>query len=148
MRDGDLPGTVAVMTLRCVIVDDSPAFVATARLLLERQGLTVLGQAANSADALRLAADLRPDVMLVDIDLGPENGLELARQLARSTRPAPPPVILISAYAEEDYADLIADSPALGFIPKAALSAAAIRELLDARDGDVPPGRVTGPPGR
>jgi DNA-binding NarL/FixJ family response regulator len=147
MRGGDLPGSVGAMALRCVIVDDSPAFVATARSLLEGQGMTVLGDAATSADAVRLAAELRPDVLLVDIDLGPESGLELARRLARSTRPAPPPVILISAYAQEDYADLIADSPALGFIPKASLSAAAIRELLD-RDTGVPPGRVTGPPER
>jgi DNA-binding NarL/FixJ family response regulator len=148
MRDGDLPGKVAPMALRCVIVDDSPAFVATARTLLERQGVTVLGEAATSADAVRLAAELRPDVLLVDIDLGPESGLELARRLARSTGPAPPPVILISAYAEEDYVDLIADSPALGFIPKAGLSAAAIRALLDDRDTGDPPGRVTGPPER
>jgi DNA-binding NarL/FixJ family response regulator len=125
------------MTLRCVIVDDSDAFVEAARRLLEREGLTVLGAAATSAEALRLAAELRPDVVLVDIDLGPESGLELTRRLARPGCP----VILISTYDEEDYADLLADSPALGFIPKAALSAAAIRALLD-------PGGITGPPGR
>jgi DNA-binding NarL/FixJ family response regulator len=135
------------MALRCMIVDDSDVFVATARSLLERQGMTVLGAAANSADALRLAAELRPDVLLVDIDLGPESGLELARQLARSIQAAPP-VILISTYAEEDYADLIVNTPVLGFIPKAALSAAAIRELLDDRDTGVPPRRITGPPER
>ena len=71
------------MTLRCLIVDDSMAFVAAARSLLQRQGIAVLDAAANSADALRLAAELRPDVVLVDIDLGPESGLELARQIAR-----------------------------------------------------------------
>jgi DNA-binding NarL/FixJ family response regulator len=136
------------MTLRCVIVEDSLAFVAVARSLLERQGVTVVGAAANSADALRLAADLCPDVMLVDLDLGPESGLELTRRLARFEYPAPPPVILISTYAEEDYADLVADSPALGFIPKAALSADAIRALLDGPETDVPPRPVTGPPGR
>jgi DNA-binding NarL/FixJ family response regulator len=97
---------------------------------------------------VRLAAELRPDVVLVDIDLGPESGLELTRRLARSADPAPPPVILISTYAEEDYADLLVDSPALGFIPKAALSAAAIRALLDDPGTDVPPREITGPPGR
>jgi DNA-binding NarL/FixJ family response regulator len=141
MRGGDLPGNVALMALRCVIVDDSPAFVATARSLLEQQGVTVLGAAANSADAVRLAAELRPDVVLVDIDLGPDSGLELARRLTR-------PVILISTYAEEDYADLVVDSPALGFISKTALSAAAIRALLEGPGTDVPPRQVTGPPGR
>jgi DNA-binding NarL/FixJ family response regulator len=128
------------MTLRCVIVDDSPAFVAAARSLLERQGVTVLGTAATGAEAVRLAADLHPDVMLVDIDLGPESGFDLARRLAES---AAPPVILISTYAEEDYADLIAGSPALGFIPKATLSAAAISGMLD---GAASPG-VSGTPG-
>ena len=136
------------MTLRCVIVDDSLAFVAAARSLLERQGMTVLADADNSADAVRLAAELRPDVVLVDIDLGAESGLELARRLAPSTSAAAPPVILISTYAEEDYADLILDSPALGFIPKAALSAAAIRELLERAGTDVPPRQITGPPER
>jgi DNA-binding NarL/FixJ family response regulator len=136
------------MTLRCLIVDDSMAFVAAARSLLQRQGIAVLDAAANSADALRLAAELRPDVVLVDIDLGPESGLELARQIARGPYPAPPPVILISTYAEEDYADLIGDTPAIGFIPKATLSAAAIRALLDGPGTDVPPRRVTGPPER
>jgi DNA-binding NarL/FixJ family response regulator len=126
------------MSLRCVIVDDSDTFVAATRGMLEREGLTVLGAAATSADALRLAAELRPDVVLVDIRLGPESGLELARQLARRACP----VILISTYDEEDYADLLTDSPALGFIPKAALSAAAIRALLE------DPGRISRPPGR
>jgi DNA-binding LytR/AlgR family response regulator len=78
--------------------------------------------------------------MLVDIDLGPESGFDLARRLAES---AAPPVILISTYAEEDYADLIAGSPALGFLPKATLSAAAISGMLD---GAASPG-VSGTPG-
>ena len=147
MRDGDRPGSVDAMTVRCVIVDDSVAFVAAARSLLEQQGMTVVGVAANGADAVRLAAELRPDVLLVDIDLGGESGLELTGRLARSAGPAPPPVILVSTYAEEDYADLIADSPAVGFLSKAALSAAAIRRLLEPGT-EVPPGPVTGPPGR
>jgi DNA-binding NarL/FixJ family response regulator len=136
------------MTLRCLIVDDSHVFVTAARSLLEQQGLTVVGAAANTADAVRLAAELRPDVVLVDIDLGSESGLELTRRLAGSAHPAPVPVILISTYAEEDYADLVGDSPALGFIPKTALSAAAIRALLDGPGTDVPPRRITGPPER
>jgi len=133
------------MTLRCVIVDDSLAFVAAARSLLEQQGIAVVGDAANSADAVRLAAELRPDVLLVDIDLGPESGLELARRLAGTAQGPAPPVILISTYAEEDYADLIVDSPALGFIAKAALSAGAIRALLDRPAPDGAPRQVTGP---
>src|SRR4029453_19253765 len=81
--------------LRCLIVDDSPRFLDAARGLLEGQGVTVVGQASSSAEALRRAAELRPDVTLLDIDLGGESGLELARRLQDQAGPAPAPVILI-----------------------------------------------------
>jgi DNA-binding NarL/FixJ family response regulator len=117
--------------LRCLIVDDSPRFLDAARALLERQGITVVGVASNSAEALAQAEELRPDVTLLDIDLGGESGLELARRLHGQAGPAP--VILISTHAEQDYEELIAASPAVGFLPKTALSATAIRDLLAGR---------------
>ena len=123
-------GCDAEPMLRCLIVDDSPRFLDAARGLLERQGVTVVGVASNSAEALQRAEELRPDVTLLDIDLGGESGLELARRLHRQTGPAPAPVILISTHAEQDYAELIAASPAIGFLPKTTLSADAIRDLL------------------
>ena len=116
--------------LRCLIVDDSPRFLEAARGLLEGQGVAVVGVASNSAEALARAGELRPDVTLLDIDLGGESGLELARRLHGQ---APAPVILISTHAEQDYAELIAASPAIGFLPKTALSADAIRGLLAGR---------------
>ena len=116
--------------LRCLIVDDSPHFLDAARGLLERQGITVVGVASNSTEALAQAEELRPDVTLLDLDLGGESGLELARRLHGQTGPPPSPVILISTYAEQDYAELIAASPAIGFLPKTALSADAVRDLL------------------
>ena len=131
-----------------MIVDDSPTVVATARSLLEGQGMTVLGAVAGGADAVRLAAELRPDVVLIDIDLGPESGLEVAGRLARSAGPQAPPMILISTYAQEDFADLVAASPAVGFISKAALSVSAIRRLLDDRGSEATPGPITGPADR
>jgi CheY-like chemotaxis protein len=118
------------MTLRCLIVDDSPRFLDAARGLLERQGITVVGVASTSAEALQRAQELRPEVTLLDIDLGGESGLELARRLHREAGPAPPKVILISTHAEQDFAELIAASPAVGFLPKSDLSAGAIRDLL------------------
>ena len=63
-------------------------------------------------------------VCLVDIDLGGESGFELARRLG------PARVIMISTHAASDYEDLIEASPAIGVLDKAALSAAAVRELL------------------
>ena len=120
--------------LRCLLVDDSPRFLDAARGLLEGQGVMVVGQASSSAEALRRAEELRPDVTLLDIDLGGESGLALARRLSDQEGPAP--VILISTHAEQDYAELIAASPAIGFLPKTALSADAIRGLLaDRGDG-------------
>jgi CheY-like chemotaxis protein len=127
--------------LRCLIVDDSPRFLEAARGLLERQGVAVVGVASNSAEALQRAGELRPDVTLLDIDLGGESGLELARRLHGQTGQAgqtSAPVILISTHAEQDYAELIAASPAIGFLPKTTLSADAIRDLLADHGGPRP----------
>jgi DNA-binding NarL/FixJ family response regulator len=126
------------MALRCLIVDDSPRFLAAASGLLERQGVAVVGVASNGAEALRRTAELRPDVLLIDIDLGGESGLELAGRLRREAG-RPPAVILISTHAEEDYADLIAQSGAVGFLPKIELSGSTIRALLADRAGDGAP---------
>jgi len=129
MRVGP-PGCDPEPMLRCLIVDDSPRFLDAARGLLERQGVTVVGVASTSAEALQRAGELRPDVTLLDIDLGGESGLELARRLHGLAGHARAPVILISTHAEQDYAELIAASPAIGFLSKTALSANAIHGLL------------------
>jgi CheY-like chemotaxis protein len=129
MRAG-APTCDAEAMLRCLIVDDSPRFRDAARGLLQRQGITVVGVASNSAEALQRAEQLRPDVTLVDIDLGGESGLELAPRLHGQAGLDGAPVILVSTHAEQDYAELIAASPAIGFLPKTAVSAGAIRDLL------------------
>lgn len=91
--------------------------------------MAVVGVASTGAQALRLAEELQPDVTLVDIDLGEESGLAVARRLAGPATPTP--VILVSTHAEEDFAALIAASPAIGFLPKISLSADAIQAMLD-----------------
>jgi DNA-binding NarL/FixJ family response regulator len=118
------------MVLRCVIVDDSARFLEAARALLELEGVAVVGVASTIADALRLVDEVRPDVALVDIDLGAESGFELASRLARDGGRAPHRVILISTHAEADFADLIDSSPAVGFLSKSDLSAEAISAVL------------------
>jgi DNA-binding NarL/FixJ family response regulator len=115
--------------LHCLLVDDNPGFLVTARRLLERQGITVVGVASTSAEALQRVEELRPDVVLVDIGLGQESGFELVGQLHRRT---PSRTILVSTQDEQDYRDLIDASPAVGFLSKTALSARAIHELLAA----------------
>jgi DNA-binding NarL/FixJ family response regulator len=115
--------------MRCVIVDDSRRFLEAAEGLLVREGVAVVGTATTTAEAAALIGRLRPDVVLVDIDLGGENGFDLVTRLRADGEPAP--MILISGHAEQDYADLIAASPAIGFVAKTSLSARAIRRLLE-----------------
>jgi DNA-binding NarL/FixJ family response regulator len=117
-----------VQLLRCVIVDDSAAFLDAAAKFVGREGITVVGVASTSAEALDRIAALRPDVTVVDVDLGCENGFELAEQL--STGAVSSPVIMTSTHSEDEFEGILAVSPALGFVPKAALSPDAIRQLL------------------
>jgi DNA-binding NarL/FixJ family response regulator len=121
------------MTRRCLIVDDNAGYLSEARDLLQRQGMNVVAVASTRGEALAIAASDRLDVALVDVDLGAESGLDVARALAISD--APVPVILISAYAEKDLRELLDDSPAVGFLPKSFLSRAAIDSLLREREG-------------
>jgi CheY-like chemotaxis protein len=112
-----------------MIVDDSVRFLEAARELLEREGITVVGVASTGAEALERAQELRPDVALVDIDLGGESGFELARLI--DDAPSPLPVILVSTRSEDEFAELIETSPALGYLSKAHLSAHAVHHLLE-----------------
>lgn len=112
---------------RCLIVDDSADFREAARAMLERGGIEVVGTACDGDEAMRQADALRPDVALVDVDLGAESGFDIAERLRDV------PVILTSTHDEQDFADLIAASPALGFLPKFALSPAAVKQLLGVR---------------
>jgi DNA-binding NarL/FixJ family response regulator len=114
-----------------VIVDDNAPFLDAAAVLLEREGLTVVGTASTIAEAVRQVRELRPDIVLVDIALGDESGFDLARRLAEVDGGAA--VILISTRDEADFDDLIAATPAVGFVPKSALSADAIQRLVSGR---------------
>jgi DNA-binding NarL/FixJ family response regulator len=123
VRDVRHPETVI---MRCLLVDDNTAFLETARSLLDRDGVTVTGTASSIAEAVMRADALRPDIAVVDIGLGTENGFDLARDLALQGIT----VIMTSTGAEDDYADLIAESPVAGFLGKAELSVAGIRRIL------------------
>jgi DNA-binding NarL/FixJ family response regulator len=114
--------------LRCLIVDDNEEFLESASRLLSAQGLKVVGRASSGADAARLVRALAPDVALVDVQLGDEDGLEVTRRLAAHAREMR--IILISTHSQDELAELIVDSPAIGFLPKAALGAHAIAGLL------------------
>lgn len=119
------------MSLRCLIVDDNAGFADAARDLLEREGMAVVGIASTSAEALVQARELCPDVALMDIDLGDEDGLELARRLASLPGLEHLRMLLISTHDAADFEELVAASPAVGFLSKYALSASAIEAALD-----------------
>ena len=123
--------------VRCLIVDDSADFRDAASAMLERAGISVV-KASNSAEALKYYEDFHPDVALVDIDLGGEDGFVLAEQLDRASTQSTLAVILVSTYAESDLAEMIDASPAVGFLQKFSLSPDAIRDLV----------KVSGPRGR
>jgi DNA-binding NarL/FixJ family response regulator len=136
------------MALRVLLVDDSTHFLQAARTLLEREGMHVVAEASTSAEAIEHARSLRPDVTLIDIDLGDESGFDLARRLTQAMGATAGRLVLISAYPETDLRELIDASPVNGFLPKSQLPGRAIRQLLgegeeEGSDDEVNGGRET-----
>jgi two-component system nitrate/nitrite response regulator NarL len=123
------------VALRCLLVDDNGSFLDAARVLLEREGVDIVGVASTSAQAVERTKVLEPDVVLVDVMLGEESGFELARQLNGSGST----VVLISTHAAADVVDLVDGSGAAGFVPKSELSATAIRRVVEAGSSDDAP---------
>ncbi len=119
------------MTTRVLIADDHRAFRTTCRALLARDGFEVVAEAENGVQALRLARELRPDLVLLDIGLPDVDGFEVATRLAADGAPAPR-VILTSNRDFSGFTRPIAESGALGFLPKHELSGPALRALLGA----------------
>ena len=115
------------MSLRCLIVDDSPRFLAAARDLLEAEGMTVIAVATTAEEAVARVREAPPDVALVDIALGDDCGFATVRRLAAE---GVRNLILISTRDEEEFAELIAESPAQGFVAKSRLCAGAIEAAL------------------
>ena len=116
------------MGRRVLIIDDNTPFRAAARQLLERGGFVVVAEAANGGSGLREAKENRPDLAIVDVQLPDSDGFEVAERL--SGLELAPTVILVSSLDGADFGALVAGSPALGFIPKAELSARTIEALL------------------
>ena len=111
-----------------LIVDDHPSFRASARTLLEAEGYEVVGEAENGAAALQAVKELKPDLVLLDVQLPDIDGFQVADQLRRLADP--PAVVLTSSRDSADYGSCIQVCGASGFVPKAELSGAAIAALL------------------
>lgn len=112
-----------------LIVDDHADFRRSARALLEAEGFHVVGEAADGREAIRAVDFIRPDVVLLDIQLPGPDGLTVAEQIG--ARADPPMVVLISSRDATSFGPRLRQSPARGFIPKGALSGEALAVLLD-----------------
>lgn len=113
---------------RLLIVDDHAGFRRTARTLLAADGFDVVAEAGDAREALELAMALAPEIVLLDVQLPDVDGFAVARALATSE--VAPIVILTSSRDRADYGDLVDESGAHGFVPKAELSGAALRALV------------------
>ena len=106
--------------MRVLIVDDHASFRSIARMLLAGAGLDVVGEAADGAQAIAAARDLRPDCVLLDVHLPDMDGFEVA--LALASEENGPAVVLTSTRDVRDFAPLLRQTPARGFIPKESFS--------------------------
>ena len=103
--------------MRAIMVDDYPPFLtALISLLGGKNGIEVVGQAHNGEDALKLAAEAKPELVLVDFTMPGMNGIEVARQL--KSMPAAPKVIVMSFHAEAEYRDMALQAGADGYLVK------------------------------
>jgi DNA-binding NarL/FixJ family response regulator len=111
-----------------LIIDDHAAFRQAARAVLEIDGYEVVGEAADAASGLCECRRVTPDIVLLDVGLPDESGVDLAARL--TVEPDPPAVVLVSSRDRADMGPLIERSGARGFIPKAELSAAALERIV------------------
>jgi CheY-like chemotaxis protein len=118
------------MAATVLIVDDHPGFRAAARRLLELEGYVVVGEAEDGMTALARARELRPEVILLDVQLPDIDGFEVAERM--SGWEVTPAVVLTSSREASDYGPCLDRAPAAGFLPKAELSAAGIADILPA----------------
>jgi len=128
MRPTVACGTISLVRPTVLIVDDHAAFRTSARALLQTEGFDVIGEAADGASAVQAVTALRPDIVLLDIQLPDLDGLAVAEQLA--TIPNAPAVVLTSSRDAPSYGPRIHTAPSRGFIPKSGLSGEALAALV------------------
>jgi DNA-binding NarL/FixJ family response regulator len=121
-----MPADAAKLTV--VIVDDHPSFRAVARMMLEIDGFSVVGTAADGESGVAWTLQLAPDVVLLDVELPDIDGFEVAARLRDAGSPAA--IVLASSRERADFGSLVDESGARGFLTKAELTGDAIRTLV------------------
>jgi DNA-binding NarL/FixJ family response regulator len=117
------------VTRTVLIVDDHPSFRASARAVLESDGeFEVVGEAADGTEALAAIRQLKPDVILLDVQLPDMEGFDVCKELENGG--PPPSIVLVSSRDVAEYGDLVAASCARGFLPKAELTCEALDALI------------------
>jgi DNA-binding NarL/FixJ family response regulator len=116
------------MSCTILIVDDHPSFRASARVVLESDGFDVVGEAADGASAITECCRLRPEVVLLDVQLPDIDGFDVCQQITAYAKH--PIVIMTSSRDSSDFGPLVTTSGACGFVPKAELSGERVQELL------------------
>ena len=108
------------MTVRVLIVDDQEPFRMAARMVVEAtEGFDVVGEAETGEDSVTMAAELAPDLVLMDVNLPGINGLDATRQILSGASATAVVVLLLSTYEEDEYAPRAAECGAAAYIPKA-----------------------------
>jgi DNA-binding NarL/FixJ family response regulator len=103
--------------IRVALTDDHPKVRASIRHLLEQaMDIVVVGEASDGAEALRLVADLAPDILLLDVEMPGMSGVEVARRLKAAG--APVRVLALSAYDDEQYVGELLATGAAGYLTK------------------------------
>jgi DNA-binding NarL/FixJ family response regulator len=128
-RSEEASATIRYVPTTIVIVDDDPRFRGIARRLLESEGFDVIGEAADGREALAVAQELEPDVVLLDVQLPDIDGIEVATRL--SSAGDGPAIVLTSTRDESDFGPRVEQSGARGFVPKGEISAERITSLCE-----------------
>jgi len=125
------------VTIRVLLADDQAMIRGGLRLILEDQpDITVVGEAADGTEAIRLARQLRPDVCLVDIRMPGHDGIEVTRAIAGPGVPDPLRVVIVTTFDLDEYVYGALRAGAVGFVLKGASPALLIEAVRAAQAGD------------
>ncbi len=121
----------SVSSVRVLIVDDQMPFREASRMVVEMtDGFDVVGEAENGEQAVEMAATLRPDLVLMDVQMPGIDGLEATRRIMASDDP--PHVLVMSTHESGNYDEPALDAGAIAFVPKSSFSMDVLEDVWEA----------------